>query len=301
MKKTHRENTVGPWAKEKLRALREYLNFYTTALKKSTYWEKIYVDAFAGAGVSRIRSKSSSGIELATLFELDEGDVEEAEQYILGSPFVALELDTPFDRCIFVERDPVRASELDALSREYVAHGSIQIRQQDATSTLIEFANTFSKSRQRAVVFIDPYGLNISWEAIRCLGATGGVEVIINFAWAMAINRLMVREGNIPDNWLAMLDNFFGDQEWRSLVYQTEEDLFGERTSKAINAEMAILRYYLAKLRNCFGHVAEPMLVRNTKGNPLYYIIWAGPHPLGLKGANHVLSQGEIVPLVSPH
>lgn len=293
-KKSHRENTVGPWATQKLEALGKYLEFYTTALKKTGYWQKIYIDAFAGSGVSRIRTEKQSDFCLATLFELDETDLSEAEQYIKGSPAVALDLKTPFDKYIFVEQDAARVAELN---EKYGGRADVEIRNQDASAALLDLANeVINQQKNRAVAFIDPYGLNISWKSIQALGKTGATEIIINFAWAMAINRLMVKEGKIPTTWYSMLNNFFGDSDWCELAYETEPDLFGKRTFKAVNAEKRILNY-LEKLKGCFGHVAPPMLVRNTKGNPLYYLIWAGPHPLGLKGAKHVLSQGEAVSL----
>lgn len=294
-KKSHKENVVGPWAAQKLEALEKYLEFYTTALKRTGYWEKIYIDAFAGSGVSKIRVETHSGFGLATLFDLDEVDLSEAEQYIKGSPAVALGLKTPFDRYIFIEQDDARAVEL---GERFGRRADVEIQSQDASEALLALAEkTIDRNRNRAVAFIDPYGLNISWKSIRALGETGATEIILNFAWAMAINRLMVKEGEIPENWRRMLDNFFGDSDWHKLVYENEPDLFGERTHKAADAEMRILKYYLGKLKGCFGQVARPMLVRNTKGNPLYYLIWAGPHPLGLKGAEYVLSQGETVRL----
>jgi hypothetical protein len=36
-----------------------------------------------------------------------------------------------------------------------------------------------------------------------------------------------------------------------------------------------------------------PLLIRNTKNSPLYFIIWAGPHSAGLKGAEYILGGGE--------
>lgn len=54
MKKGHRENTVGPWAAAKLNALEAYLNFYGTALSKQPF-TRIYIDAFAGACVTKVR------------------------------------------------------------------------------------------------------------------------------------------------------------------------------------------------------------------------------------------------------
>ena len=53
MKKSHVENTVGPWARQKLDGLEAYLNAYTTALKKQRF-ELVFIDAFAGAGRSRL-------------------------------------------------------------------------------------------------------------------------------------------------------------------------------------------------------------------------------------------------------
>ncbi|MCH1927434.1 hypothetical protein L6232_21780, partial [Shewanella sp. C31] len=59
------------------------------------------------------------------------------------------------------------------------------------------------------------------------------------------------------------------------------------------DARARLLGFYCQSLREAFGHVSQPKLIRNTKGHPLYYLIWAGPHPAGLKGANYVLSMGE--------
>jgi hypothetical protein len=38
MTRRSKDNTVGPWAREKLDALGQYLNFYTTVLKKQGHW-----------------------------------------------------------------------------------------------------------------------------------------------------------------------------------------------------------------------------------------------------------------------
>ena len=38
MTKRSKDKSVGPWAKEKLDALGQYLNFYTTVLKNQGHW-----------------------------------------------------------------------------------------------------------------------------------------------------------------------------------------------------------------------------------------------------------------------
>jgi hypothetical protein len=62
MTKKPEDNTVGPWAKEKLEALGQYLSFYTTVLKKQGDWLRgtIFVDAFAGPGLFRVRAKEKA-------------------------------------------------------------------------------------------------------------------------------------------------------------------------------------------------------------------------------------------------
>jgi hypothetical protein len=116
MTKRPKDNTVGPWAKEKLEALAEYLNFYTRVLKNQTHWLRgtIFFDAFAGPGLSRVRSKESPSAS-PSLFKADAAAVE----FLKGSPRVALEIANPFSSYIFAERDRRRAAELNALRREY--------------------------------------------------------------------------------------------------------------------------------------------------------------------------------------
>jgi|SRR5690242_15261038 len=106
MTKRPTDIAVGPWAKEKLEALPQYLDYYTTVLKNQRHWLRgtIFVDAFAGPGLSRVRTTEKSS-DPATLFglenRLDEGEIE----FLEGSPRVALDIANPFTSYIFVERD----------------------------------------------------------------------------------------------------------------------------------------------------------------------------------------------------
>lgn len=57
----------------------------------------------------------------------------------------------------------------------------------------------------------------------------------------------------------------------------------------------SVLDLYVGRLKALFDFVAKPRLIRNTRNAPLYYLIWAGPNKLGLKGADYILRQGEKV------
>lgn len=145
----------------------------------------------------------------------------------------------------------------------------------------------------RGVAFLDPYGAHLHWTSLESLAKTGKFDVIINFPLAMTINRLIKRDGHIPDTWKAQLDLCFGGEEWRDLAFTTTSGLFGEEQMKRADASELLLGYYLDRLKAIFGNVSVPSLVKNTRGAPLYYLIWAGKHPTGQRIADHILRLGD--------
>lgn len=56
-----------------------------------------------------------------------------------------------------------------------------------------------------------------------------------------------------------------------------------------------LLNHYVNRLKALFGHAATPSVVRNTRGVPIYYMLWAGPHPLGYKIADYILAKGDRI------
>jgi three-Cys-motif partner protein len=297
MSKKPKDTSVGPWAREKLDALREYLGFYTTVLKNQGHWLRgtLYVDAFAGPGLSRIRTKSNAS-DPPGLFGPDpESDTAETE-FLKGSPRVALEITNPFTSYLFVERDAQRIADLRSLSDEYGDRRRIEIQEGDANVALQTWlASGIDWRHNRGIVFLDPFGMQVPWTTTEALAKTKAIEVLINFPLGMAIQRLLMRSGEIPEGWQVSLDTFFGSPEWRQIVYEKDEDFFGAKTRKVSDSGERLLAWYLSRLRQAFGHVSTARLIKNTRGNPLYFLIWAGPNATGLKGAEHILRKGEAV------
>jgi three-Cys-motif partner protein len=287
MTRRPKDNKVGPWAAEKLEALERGLEYYTTRLKNQPYWEKVYIDAFAGPGLSevRIRNKDAgsdipAGDTLFSTLELEEAPdpVEEEVLYLEGSPRRALNLRNPFDRYIFIEMNPRRVAELEKMRAEYGDARRIEIRAGDANEAVLDILRSgFSKRTHRAYVFLDPFGMHVPWSTIEALAVTRAIEVMINFPMGMAIRRMMPRSGDVPDGWGMSLDTFFGSPDWRTHVYEETVDLMGRRTSKFSDSEVRLLEWYRGRLRNAFGFVSEAKLITNTRGGRLYYLIWAGP------------------------
>lgn len=305
MSKRPQDNTVGPWAAEKLEALRRALDYYTTYLKNQHYWQKVYVDAFAGPSLSIVRTRpvetpkpaceQTGDLFGGMLIEDTEDPVEEEVRYLKGSPRVALDLRNPFDRYIFIEKNPQRVAELEAMRQQYGDTRQMQIHAGDANAALLAMLGSgFSKKTHRAYIFLDPFGIQVPWSTIEALAATGAIEVMINFPMGMAIRRMMPRSGDVPTGWSISLDTFFGTPDWREHVYHQTDDLMGQRTQKFADSEERLLEWYRARLEEAFGFVSASKLITNTRGGRLYYLIWAGPRAEGMKGADYIMKMKNL-------
>ena len=286
---------VGPWAKEKLEALERYLNFYTKVLKNQR-WRTIYVDAFAGGGRALVRAEVAQRNESIPLFETEPARDVDRSELIDGSPRVALNVANPFSRYVFIENDPTRCDELEAVKIEFGTERQIDVLGTNAADGIAWVTDKpISKATHRGVAFLDPFGANLEWASIEKLAATGIFEVVVNFALSMAIQRMLPNSGVIPDAWAKTLDAYFGSRAWFEEVYRERNGGLFDTSGFEKREDYAdrLLQLYRARLKTAFGHVSTPRMIRNSKGAPLYYLLWAGPHSKGLEGANHILSMGE--------
>ena len=287
---------VGPWAQEKLECLRKYLHAYTTILSKQP-WPKgyFYIDAFAGPGTLKIRRQKTDDHAQKLLLEGSahvEQDPGEAE-YISGSPRIALELENPFTDYVFIEIDRKRLKQLEALKKDYEsANQRIYLRKRDCNDYLRKLLGKTPWTEWRGVVFLDPFGMQVPWDTIAEIGKTKAIEIFINFPVGMAIQRLLKRSGQFTSKERSKLDQYFGTDEWYDLLYERDHGLFGENTTKRQNSGDVLVKWYRERLKKVFGHVSTAREIQNTRGRPLYYLIFAGPNKTGAKIAEDVLRQG---------
>lgn len=293
MKKSHVENTVGPWAKIKLDALEKYLKFYCSVLKNQGF-TLVYIDGFAGAPITSVRPNASKGHVASFWGETAPEDFEAIEEFVLGSPIRALNIDPGFGRHYFFDLDDRRVAELEDMKPVW-PHKWVHVQTGDANERIRKLINQIGGRREvKGVAFLDPYGPSLEWETVADLAATKKFEVIINLPIHMALNRLLMKDVERRPEWEAMVDRCFGTAEWRELVYPKTTNLFGDvLEAKADGVPELLLKLYLDRLRKIFPKVASPRLIRNTKNSPLYYLLWAGPHGKGLEGAEYILGHGE--------
>ena len=287
---------VGPWAREKLECLRKYLHAYTTILSKQRFEGYFYIDAFAGPGTLRIRRQEEidAAQELLLGFSAHAEQDSGTEEYIGGSPRVALELEKPFTDYVFIETDDRRRSQLRTLKHDYRrSERRIHVRSQDCNDYLRRLISKVDWSKWRGVVFLDPFGMQVRWDTLVQMGRTEAMEVFLNFPVGMAIQRLLKRSGQFSARERNKLDRYFGTSEWYDLLYERRHDMFGsDNISKIENSGDILVRWYRKRLKDVFGYVSTAREIQSTRGRALYCLIFAGPNRTGARIAENVLRQG---------
>ena len=156
----------GDWTTDKLDRLKRYLVEYIKILAKRPDLNTWYVDGFAGSGYIPAKAAQRADPANQTVLEIEDAEEHIADQqvanFINGSPRVALAVEPPFNRYLFIERDRKKAEELTALRYEYPALADrIHIEVQDANEFLIEWCRKTFNGKTRAVVFLDPFGMQV--------------------------------------------------------------------------------------------------------------------------------------------
>lgn len=287
----------GDWTTKKLNALAGYLRAYMIALKGKPF-ERIYIDAFAGTGY-RTPKRDILLDPLSDESLFPEFTDQEGFELLDGSARIALTTNPPFDRYIFIERSPERCARLNELREEFShLRERIEIRQGEANEEIRNLCRWDWRAR-RAVLFLDPYGMEVEWTTIVRVALTRAIDLWVLFPLGVGVNRLLVRSGEIPESWRRRLDLIFGTTEWFDAFYrvQSTPTLFEPDAVSLVKASMEeIGRFYNTRLAKVFAAVAEnPGVLRNSRNNPLYLLCFAVANPSpkaiepALRIANHLL------------
>ncbi len=283
----------GDWTTEKLVRVRKYLEAYTTifhANERARYFTTVYVDAFAGTGY-RTQAQSASAIR-RLLPELAEADNQE---FLEGSARIALRVEPPFHKYFFIEKDPYRAEQLRRLRDEFPNRAErIDIQVADANIYLQQWCARTVWRRHRAVVFLDPYGMQVEWVTIQRISETRAIDLWLLFPLGMAVNRLLTKGHPPPPEWGQALTRLFGTDEWLSRFYPAQRmlTLFGETEQRTRQADFQnIGQFFVERLKTIFARVAEnPLPLLNSRNVPLYLLCFASGNPKGSSTAVDIAS-----------
>jgi len=253
---------IGLWTEIKLHIIREYAAAYTTILKEQSWCRSYaYIDAFAGGG--EFVSK------------------EERERLIPGSPLNALNVPNKFTEYYFIDIEQSKIDRLKELAAERHEIKSIHFYVGDANQVLPnKILPQFQyRSFKRALCILDPYGVDIGWTTIASLAPAKTMDVFLNFP-LMDINRnaaLKKLETADPQQG-ARLTKIWGDESWKELAYIEQGQLFDAPVLiKKIHGNETLKQGFLERLKRKAGFpcVAEPILMTNKEGGPLYFLFFA--------------------------
>ncbi len=275
---SHEHTFGGDWTQEKLKRLQKYLAAYMQIMHKRPYFKVAYIDAFAGTGYRTPKRSTHIGEALFPEF------AEAEQQFLDGSARIALQTQPPFNTYIFVEKDPRYARELVTLREEYPQF-DIRIVNAEANAYLQDLCENRRWEKHRAVLFLDPYGMQVEWRTIEAIAHTQAIDLWLLFPLGMAVNRLLRRDGEIDEAYSKRLDAIFGTHDWYNAFYHREKHptLFGEEERIQKQATIQnIAEYFIERLQTIFAGVAlNPLPLYNSRNNPLYLLCFAAGNPKG--------------------
>ena len=236
----------GPWSQDKLYFLRYFSSLFNGGMKN--HWPmRAYVDLFAGPGLCKDRT---TGIE----FE--------------GSPLIALNCETPFTHLFFndINRDSV-----DALAkRQNRLHprANVEYLNLDCNQAARQLAQQVPRGAL-TLTFIDPWNYELQFESLAYLGRRPGTDLIVTFHTG-AIKRNAHQE-------IAAVEAFLDDRTWRTSYYESQANV-------SIPPTRVLIDTYRSGLRSKLGytHFGNPMVIRNSNGAPMFYLLFASKHHRGL-------------------
>lgn len=292
----------GPWTEHKLQSIDKYLAAYMTIFESNPAASKLttnYVDAFAGTG--HRSSVAAQNQAEGSLFEdaLTDSDANSLKE---GSARVALRQERPFGRYLFVDQSAERARDLERLREEFPALSArITIDVADANTFLEQFCRETDWRTNRAVVFLDPYGMQVDWSTIEAIARTKAIDLWILFPLGQAVNRLLTRQGLPEGGQAERLTRSLGTDEWKEAFYEAPEEQLDQPTIFDVDWEHVkranfdvIGRFFVDRLKTIFEGVAEnPLPLENSRRVPIYLLCFAAANPRGapvaVRIANHIL------------
>lgn len=274
----------GAWTRRKLNALQEYLVQYQLIFTRNPAASKlktIYVDAFAGTGERSIVGDAQE----RSLFGYDDDEI---RSYQEGSVRIALSIPNQFHRYVFIDSKAAHVGALrEMVHKEFPRLESrCTVEHADANPWLQEWCRREDWRGQRAVVFLDPYGMNVEWDTLRAIAQTKAIDLWVLFPLGIGASRVLPHEMPPEGPWADRLTRLFGTDEWRGRFYQKDRkvDLLGDTSESwtRIAGVDAILAFFLERLRSVFAAIVEhPLILENSKLSPMYALCFAAGNPKG--------------------
>lgn len=273
----------GVWTRIKLEALEKYLVAFNTALSKQNF-SRLYIDAFAGTGRCSIK-------------------VDGEKKSIDGSARRALAVNPSFHKYCFIELSTKKLAALNALGSEYPGK-AIEVIQNDANTALKTLCASHQWNDERAVLFLDPFGMHVEWSTLQAIASTRAIDVWYLFPYAGLYRQAAKNADALDSGKEASLTRILGTDGWRQAFYaqNRQVDMFGGSSGDVRETDhRQMLAFVSYRLKELFPAVTEPKVLfqggdaKNPSGAPLFALYFAASNPtpkaygLAMKIAKNIL------------
>lgn len=257
----------GVWTLIKLEALEKYLVAFNTALSRQNF-TRIYIDAFAGTGRCDIT-------------------VDGEKTSVNGSARRALSTNPPFDKFYFIELRPKKLAALKALEAE-CPEKSIDVIRDDANAALKMLCGKYQWRKERAVLFLDPFGMHVEWATLEAIAQTEAIDVWYLFPYSGLYRQAAKNADAMDSDKEASITRLLGTDEWRQAFYapKRQANLFGEDNGDEREVDhRQMLDFVSKRLKGLFPAVTEPKVLyqsgdsKNPSGAPLFALYFAASNP----------------------
>lgn len=241
-----------------------YSGFFATALKNQDF-QRWYIDGFAGTG-RRIQTKEAGG-----LFENE--PLSSTEVTLEGSARRALSVVPPYHHLVLIDERQKHFVALQALKNEFSGR-DIRPVKGDANHVIPAllagqpWANHRDAGSQRALVFLDPYGINIHFSTLQSLAACQRADVWLLVNLKALVQQLARDHEGLDESKRHAISRFMGCDDWEDRFYEFRElgaNLFNIDQGRAGHRKIDrydAARFYRKRLNDAFSYVSEPLSLR---------------------------------------
>lgn len=279
---------------QKLDTIESYLHAYATALKNQSFG-LIYIDAFAGTGSRTVETKDAPLVDRVI-----------GEHNLPGSARRALAI--PFDSYLFVEKSLRKYRALEELVKKR-PDKKISIRRGDANEIVERCCNNVRWHQNdqqllgyRGVVFLDPYGMHVSWNTLRAIAKTEALDCWYYFPIEGAYRNAPNNPNDLNNDKIGALNYMLGTDSWQTEWYPTtiQSDLFAGEQRQTMRVDIENIEAWVKqRLGTIFqGWVSAPLRLHNDRNAPIasLFLCVSNPNPkaigLSKKLAGKLASSG---------
>lgn len=250
-----------------------YLAAYLRVMSKWPF-HLSYIDAFAGCG-ARVDAAESKTMQPGFMFDAP------ASEPKVGTALEALRLKPGFHRYVFGDLNRRHLKALGDRIDELRAFGEdlpeTRILRADANELVQhECAWLAGHHLRRAVMFLDPYGMQVEWRTLQAIASCPKIDLWLLLPTGIAVNRILPWKRAQHPRWAERMDTFYGSVEWRDAFLTTGRDILGVEHQARSSDLNGIVRFTMDRLTTLFGSGLYPHALPLRSGrHQSYHLVFA--------------------------